>query len=249
MNILSYSIRELAFLFCLQHSVMDMICDFRGTIEYLKTKEKILLLTTSTRPDDDIPKSSLIADIIYQRFPNNSFILNLSKMVIYPCEGYVSYKDGNICGSKDCTLHDRYKNPTGFHRCWASLDHPDDELWAVSQSIFEADTIIFFGSVRWGCANSIYQKVIERLTWIENRHTALGEDNIIAGKDAGLIFCGQNWMVNEVINHQRNVLTYFGFNLPCELSWGWQFTDNDDDESLVSYLQAIEKFNTDIKSL
>lgn len=41
--------------------------------------------------------------------------------------------------------------------------------------------------------NSFYQKLIERLTWLENRHSSLGEENILQKIDAGLIAIGHNW--------------------------------------------------------
>jgi multimeric flavodoxin WrbA len=53
------------------------------------------------------------------------------------------------------------------------MNHKDDELWKISKPLFEADVVIFFSSIRWGQTNSYYQKIIERLTWLENRHSTL----------------------------------------------------------------------------
>jgi hypothetical protein len=63
----------------------------------------------------------------------------------------------------------------------------------------------------------MYQKLIERLSWIENRHTTLGEDNILDGKDAGIILIGHNWRGTEVLETQKIVLEYFGFHVVPDL--------------------------------
>jgi hypothetical protein len=106
-------------------------------------------------------------------------------------------------------LKDKDKNPSGFHRCWASINNKDDELWKISKPLFESDVVIFFGSVRWGQTNSFYQKLIERLTWIENRRTTLGEGNIVEKIDAGIILLGQNWNGRRVLNDQKEVFKFF----------------------------------------
>ena len=149
---------------------------------YLKKnqKKKIVFLTTSNRwsGDKELPKSSIIADEIAKKIPNIE-IINVSKLKIFPCEGNVSTKRGNTCGLKDAILKDKEKNPTGNIRCWASLNNKSDEMYKVANAIFEADIVIFFGSIRWGKMNAIYTQLIERLTWLENRHSTLGESNLL----------------------------------------------------------------------
>ena len=90
--------------------------------------------------------------------------------------------------------------------------------------------------------NSEYQKLIERLTWIENRHTTLEEDNIIQDIDAGIIIISQNWNGKQVLDTQKKVLEFFGFNVANNLSWNWQYTDVDTDENKQSYLDAANQF-------
>ena len=102
--------------------------------------------------------------------------------------------------------------------------------------------MLFFGSIRWGQLNSYYQKLIERLTWIENRHSALGEENVIKHIDAGIITVGQNWHGLEALETQKQVLRFYGFNLVEDLSWHWQFTDVVEDESDTSYQDAAQEF-------
>ena len=175
-------------------------------VEYLKDKENILFLTTSNRweGDKEMPKSTQLAWHIESFLVGkNVKVIDVSKLKIYCCEGNVSKAGGNNCGVKEATLKDKEKNPSGDHRCWASVNNKDDELWKISKELFKADAIVFFVSVRWGQTNSIYQTLIERLNWIENRHTTLEEDNIIEGKVAGLIVVGQNWNGSQVIDTQK----------------------------------------------
>jgi multimeric flavodoxin WrbA len=208
--------------------------------------KKVLIITTSTRweGDKELPKSSILANEIASRL-DNAEVIDASKLHIYQCEGNVSTSKGNSCGLKDAVLKDSEKNPSGQHRCWASINHSDDELWKISRPLFEADVILFFVSVRWGAANAVYQKVIERLNWLENRHTTLGEENIIANKEAGIIAIGHNWNGGNVVELQKQVLNYYGFLVPEELSFNWQWTSDSNDESQSGYKAergAFEKF-------
>jgi multimeric flavodoxin WrbA len=215
------------------------------TIKYLLNKNKVLLLATSNRwegHEDDTPKSTLLAKIVKAHLGEKAELIDVSKLHIYICEGNVSSKEGNHCGTKDSVLKDKSKNPSGHHRCWASINNKDDELWKISKPLFESDAIVFFTSIRWGQTNSIYQKLIERLCWIENRHSTLKEDNIIKNIDAGVIAIGQNWNGANVIETQKKVLSFYGFNTPNQLSWNWQYTQNPLDETKESYNNAIIKF-------
>lgn len=215
------------------------------TINYLKTKEKILFLMTSNRSDkvEDEPKSSILADFIAKKVGKDKVkIVKVPDLNIYNCTGNVSIKDGNSCGVKDALLKDKDKNPSGYHRCWVSWANKDDELWKISKPLFESDTVVFFGSVRWGQMNAFYQKIIERLNWIENRHTTLKEENIIKNIDAGLICIGQNWNGSVVIETQKKVLDFYGFKTPDELFWNWQFTTDAYDETKESYKKAYPAF-------
>lgn len=219
------------------------------TIDYLKEKDNILFLTTSNRweGDKDIPKSSLLAINIQNEISQKKVrIIDVSKLKIYDCEGNVSKRDGNNCGVKESVLKDKKKNPSGLHRCWASINNKDDELWKVSKELLDSDVVIFFGSVRWGQANGVYQRLMERLSWLDNRHTTLNESNVLKNIEAGIIFIGQNWNGSEVINTQKKVLEFFGFKVPDELSWNWQYTNDYNDESQRSYKAAYGKFKKDL---
>ena len=146
------------------------------TVEYLQGKECVFI-TTSNRWDKELPKSSELAEVLASTIDPKPRIFDAFKLKIYSCEGNVSHRDGNHCGEVKANLKDKEKNPENFLRCWASLNNPDDELWRISKAIYEAEVVVFFGSIRWGSMNATYQKLLERLTWIENRHSTLKEKN------------------------------------------------------------------------
>jgi multimeric flavodoxin WrbA len=229
-----------------------MVADqIQELVEYLSGKKKVLFLTTSNRWEGskEIPKSTLLAMDIKVKLEESTEVslLEIPKLKIYPCEGNVSGAEGNNCGIKDSLLKDDEKDPSGNHRCWASLNNKDDELWKVSKELFESDAVIFFISVRWGQANAFYQKLIERLNWIENRHTTLGEDNIVSNIDAGCIILGQNWNGEQVLETQKQVYEFYGFNVPDELSLYWQYTQDSNDETQESYKDAPKVFGREFE--
>lgn len=214
--------------------------------DYLSKKENILFLTTSNRwegHEDDEPKSTLLAKHIRNELTNKNIkIIEVPKLTIHCCEGNVSSRFGNHCGTKDAKLKDKEKNPTGNHRCWASINNKNDELWKISKDLFESDCVVFFASIRWGQANSIYQKLIERLTWLENRHTTLGEENLLKKIDAGFVGIGHNWNDQTVVDTQKEVYKFFGFNVPNDISFCWQYTTDSHDESKEHYKQDPKTF-------
>jgi multimeric flavodoxin WrbA len=216
------------------------------TIDYLKNKKRTLLLTTSNRwikhAEEDVPKSTQLALKIKDLLGSEKIVhIDIPSLQIFPCEGNISSNKkfgGNHCGTKESALKDKEKNPSGYHRCWCSINNKSDELWKISSELFECDAVVFFASIRWGQANSYYQKLIERLSWLENRHSTLGESNILKGKDAGFIAVGQNWNGSNVVKMQQQVLSFYGFDTPTELFWNWQYTNNELDESKRSYNNA-----------
>ena len=220
-------------------------------IEYLSGKKKVLFLTTSNRWDGskEIPKSTLLAIDIQKKLEATTEVtlLEIPKLKIFPCEGNVSGVEGNNCGVEGAQLKDEEKDPSGNHRCWASINNKEDELWKVTKELFESDAVVFFISVRWGQANAFYQKLIERLNWIENRKTTLEDINIVEGIDAGCVIIGQNWNGEEVLETQKKVYEFYGFNVPEEISFNWQFTDDSNDESQESYKEAPKVFGREFE--
>jgi len=217
------------------------------TIEHLQKKNKIFFITTSNRREwlHEVPKSTQLAHHIAKEVGEEKVtILDIPQMKIHPCEGNVSTLKGNSCWPKEANLKDSEKNPSWCHRCRASINNSDDELRKVSKALLESEVVIFFTSVRRWQTNSIYQKVIERLTRIENRHSTLGEENIIKNIQAWIIVIGHNWNNEAVVNTQKTVLEMFGFKVPKEISRWRTFTDMND-ESQKSYQWAAEQFERD----
>jgi multimeric flavodoxin WrbA len=210
---------------------------------YLKKQEgkKIVFLTTSNRweGEKELPKSSIIADELKKRLDNVD-IINVSKLKIFPCEGNVSTHKGNTCGVKDALL--KTNDPNKFIRCWASVNNKSDELHKVANAIYDADIVIFFGSIRWGKMNAIYSQLIERLTWLENRHATLGESNLLKDKECGVVAVGHNWNGEEAVKLEKEVLGFFGFKTPTQLSFNWQFTKDKFDETKKGYKDEYSTF-------
>jgi multimeric flavodoxin WrbA len=223
----------------------------KKTLDILKKKKKVLILSCSNRyqfddKDIDIPKSKMIAMYLNDEL-KDSVLIDVSELNIVPCEGNVSRKDGNSCGLLKAMLKDKKKNPSGDHRCWASYNNPKDELWKISKELFESDAVIFFSSIRWGQTNMFYQNLIERLTWIENRHYSLGESNLVENIETGFICVGQNWNGENVTEIQKQVHKFYGFKPNDDLYWNWQYTKDVDDENLKSYKDSHKKFIKDTK--
>jgi multimeric flavodoxin WrbA len=217
------------------------------TIEELDKLDKVLLLTCSNRfnwdPNNvDIPKSTILGMVIQEALGDKATLIDVPELNIVSCEGNVSRKDGNSCGVKKALLKDDKKNPSGYHRCWASLNEKDDELWKISKELFESNAVVFFTSVRWGQASAYYQKLIERLTWIESRHSTLGESNVIQNIQSGFICTGQNWKGLDVVDTQKKVHGFFGFKTNKYLYWNWQYTDKATDETQQSYKKSFGSF-------
>jgi multimeric flavodoxin WrbA len=193
------------------------------------------------------PKSTILA-LAMSKELDNVEIINVPDLKIYPCEGNVSREDGNKCGIKEALLKNKEKNPSGYHRCWASLHNPDDELWKISKQLFESDCVVFFSSVRWGSANMFYQKLIERLNWINNRYIPLGESNLLKNIGSGFICIGQHDDAEKVCAVQKDCHDYYGFDVNNNLYWYWMAENIDfDDETLKGYLKSYPKFFKEFK--
>ena len=224
--------------------------EIKRLYNYLKknSKKKILFLTTSNRwsGDKELPKSSIIAEELVKKLGTvRCNLINVAKLKIFPCEGHVSTKRGNTCGLKDAVLGDKEKNPTGHIRCWAALNNKSDEMYKVANAILEADIIIFFGSIRWGKMNAIYGSLIERLTWLENRHTTLCESNLLKNKQVGVIAVGHNWNGQQAVELEKEILKFFGFKTPIQLSFNWQYLKDPNNESKEEYVAEFGEFLKD----
>jgi hypothetical protein len=224
-------------------------------LRHLESKDDILLLTTSNRYSEhawDTPKStqlaSWVADQLKQR-RQRVVLMDVATLRIHTCEGNISGARGNNCGPPGARLRDGRKNPTGQHRCWASINNEDDQLYRVSRALFRSRVVIFFASARWGQTNSVYQRLLERLSWIENRVSSLGEEPIaqLEGLEAGMVLFGHNWHDAQILETQRQNFRWFGWKTPDALSFAWQFARTADVESRESYLEATGEFEAFIR--
>jgi multimeric flavodoxin WrbA len=219
-------------------------------IRHLESRDHILLLATSNRYSEhawDSPKTTQLARRIkdhLKRQGKRVTLLDVAKLTIHTCEGNISGKRGNTCGAAEAKLRDHAKNPTGEHRCWASINNKDDQLYKVSRELFKSQAVIFFASVRWGQTSSVYQRLFERLSWIENRVTSLREAPIPQLKklEAGVVLFGHNWNGEQVLKTQKQNFKWFGWKTPAALSFNWQYARDAEEESAESYLCAVEEF-------
>jgi hypothetical protein len=78
-------------------------------------------------------------------------------------------------------------------------------------------------------------------------HTTLGEENIVANIDAGCVILGQNWNGEQVLETQKQVYEFYGFNVPDDLSFYWQYTQDSNDESQASYKDAPKEFGKEFE--
>ena len=224
--------------------------DVRRFIEKLTPCKKVTFITTSSRSPyvekfGESPKSSQLARSLAEKLKQRDIkveVIDAAKLNIHNCLGCVSELHGNNCGAKESAIKDDIKNPHGHLRCWASHDFEDDELYKIANAIYDSQAVVFFGSQRWGSVNAIYQKVIERLDWMENMHSTLGEKSTIDNIMAGLVVIGQNWQVDQSLTTQKKVLGFFGFQVPDELFMGWQYTRDSNEESPESYRDAVDTF-------
>ena len=228
----------------------QLLASYSRLVEHLASKNDVLLLTTSNRYEKhvwDVPKTTQLARRIEEQLKQRRkrvTVLDVASLRIHTCEGNISGGRGNNCGVRGAKLPDKRKNPTGHHRCWASINNKDDELYKVSRELLRSQAVVFFVSVRWGQTNSVYQRLFERLSWIENRFTSLGEKPIPQLKklEAGIVLFGHNWNDQQVLKTQKKNFEWFGWQTPAALSFNWQYTNDAEEESRESYCEAIEAF-------
>jgi multimeric flavodoxin WrbA len=224
--------------------------NYDRTVKHLKDKNKILFVLTSNRWEGhkETPKSSALAYKMQEELGKSVVtVIDVSKLKIYDCEGNVSSQLSNGCGVKESKLKDNGKDKTGELRCWCSYNNPDDELWKIVNELLISDAVVFFGSIRWGKMNGVYSRLIERLTWIESRHTTLGEDNIVKDIEVGVISIGHNWNGKEAVDLEKKVLTFFGFKTPNPLFWSYQWTTDSSDETKGGYVEDVKDFQDEFQ--
>jgi len=121
---------------------------------------------------------------------------------------------------------------SGPYRCWAhwySVQDPDkyggvDEMPVLYDNIAWADLVLFATSARWGTHSALLQKIIERMTVLENLSSTYGEPNPLAGKKAGVIVTGHQWLTQRIAMHLLDVFSFMGFKAERGYQFVWQRT-------------------------
>lgn len=178
---------------------------------------KILIISTTTHRDKSTSKMVLshISDVLNKK--HDVDFIDANDLHIVPNQS--CYSDGG----KNCASPD-----AGKYRCWAhklSHENPDDykgkdEMGIIYDALEWCDLVIWGTSVRWGSHSALMQKIIERMTNIENRVVVYGEENYVKGKKCGVVVTGNNYESDSVANHLAQQLGWFGF----ETDPGWTFT-------------------------
>lgn len=149
-------------------------------------------------------------------------------------------------GKSDCASYD-----AGKYRCWAhklSHDTPSeyggkDQMGSLYDAYDWADIVIFGTSVRWESHSAILQKIIERMTTLQNRDVVYGERNPLQDKRCGVVVTGHNSMAQNVAAHLLRVFEWLGFTTNIFYQIVWQNTQNIHSEVPdTSDLPALEKY-------
>ena len=120
------------------------------------------------------------------------------------------------------------------------------ERWCIEAN--ELQTIEGFRQVGIGIDRSRVRRSVGRHgedgNRGKNRISTLREGPIPQLKDleAGMVLFGHNWNARNTLEIQKRNFEWFGWKTPEALSFAWQYTDDEEEESQESYLGAIEEF-------
>lgn len=185
---------------------------------------KILLISTTTHSDNST--SRRILSVI------SNYLESRGHHILYINAADLHIVDNQSCyagGKSNCASYE-----AGKYRCWAhklSHDNPEefggaDQMGDIYDGIESADVVIFSTSVRWESHSALLQKIIERMTTLQNRHTVYGEPNPLLHKKCGVIVTGHNSKAQSVASHLLNVLQWIGFDTNIYRQIVWQNNTN-----------------------
>jgi multimeric flavodoxin WrbA len=202
---------------------------------------RVLLVSTTTHTTNSTSKRLL--EQALQRFEE--------------CRCEVRYVDASalhIVNNQSCYASGKFNCASfdaGKYRCWAhKLSHDDpeafggaDQMGVLYDGFAWADIVVFATSVRWESHSAILQKVIERMTTLQNRSTVYGERNPLAGKRCGVLVTGHNAKAQSVASHLIEVFQWLGFESCFFYQAVWQFTENLHSEvPMTTDLPALEAY-------
>lgn len=161
-----------------------------------------------------------------------------ARVVSGGCE--VRYVDANtlhIVNNLSCYAGGKFNCASfdaGRYRCWAhklSHENPDayggaDQMGVLYDGFRWADVVVFATSVRWESHSALLQKIIERMTTLQNRATVYGEPNPLSTKRCGVLVTGHNAKAQSVASHLIEVFQWLGFESCFFYQMVWQFTEN-----------------------
>lgn len=139
-------------------------------------------------------------------------IVRLIDLKFRACEGYYS-KSSHAC-TWPCSI--------------TQMD-PDDQLDRVYEAIVHwADVILVATPIRWGCASSLYYKMVERMNCIQNQIT-ISNKVLMHNKVAAFIITGGQDNVQAVAGQMLGFFAELGCHLPpfpyIAHSRGWSAED------------------------
>lgn len=204
---------------------------------------KILIVSTTSHTTNSTSKTLLgvLMSVFNERGHSVRFVDASELHIVNNLSCYAS-------GKFNCASYD-----AGKYRCWAhKLSHENpsqyggkDEMGVLYDGFEWADVVIFGTSVRWQSHSAILQKIIERMTTLQNRNVVYCEPNPLQNKKCGVVVTGHNSMAQGVADHLLRVFEWLGFSTHIYYQFVWQkTTDIQSEVPETSDVPALKSFLT-----
>jgi nitrite reductase/ring-hydroxylating ferredoxin subunit/multimeric flavodoxin WrbA len=149
------------------------------------------------------------------------------------CEGYYS-KSANAC-TWPCSI--------------TQMDKSDQMEVVYEAFVYWADVILVATPIRWGCASSLYYKMVERMNCIQNQET-IANRHLLKNKVASFIITGGQDNVQSVAGQMLGFFAEIGCQFPqfpfVAHSRGWSAEDM---ENNVRYVQMSKTLREGAEAL
>ncbi len=162
-------------------------------------------------------------------------LIRLNDLAFRHCEGYYSKS------SRACTWP-----------CSITQMDPADQLDRVYEAIVHwADVILIATPIRWGCASSLYYKMVERMNCIQNQIT-IANKVLLHNKVAAFIITGGQDNVQAVAGQMLGFFSELGCHLPpfpyIAHSRGWAAEDMERNVRFVAESRELREGAADLVS-
>lgn len=162
-------------------------------------------------------------------------LVKLNELAFRACEGYYS-KSSHAC-TWPCSI--------------TQMD-PNDQLDRVYEAIVHwADVILVATPIRWGCASSLYYKMVERMNCIQNQIT-ISNKVLMHNKVAAFIITGGQDNVQAVAGQMLGFFAELGCHLPpfpyIAHSRGWSAEDMERNVAYVAQSRELRDGAADLVS-